>query len=328
VTGTEDRRPEEPAVDHLPDDRPVDQPPVGHPPEDRPPEDRPPEDLSPGNRTARFAWGAVVVILVAVVVLIVYALTDAPVTQLTVHRVTTSSSVMAEVAKVPLPVFDAIGGTAPGTQLVAPTVLSGQPPLKSAGKPEVLYVGAEYCPFCGAERWPLIVALSRFGRFSRLKNMQSAPLSVFPGIQTFSFVGATYTSPYLSFTGVELFSDALDSQGAYARIATLSPTQAAVVSRYGSPGGTSTGPPGPLPFVDVGNRLVTSTSAFSPALIVKEPQATIASGLTQPTDTITQAIVAAANQLTAGICASTGQMPASVCSTKGVRAAADSLGIG
>jgi hypothetical protein len=310
VTGTpEDRPAEEPAADHSPDDRP-------------------PDDLPHSNRTARFAWGAVAVILVGVVVLIVYALTDAPVTQLTVHRVTTSSSVMAEVAKVPLPVFDAVGGTAPGTQLVPPTVLTGQPPLKSVGKPEVLYVGAEYCPFCGAERWPLIVALSRFGRFSRLKNMQSAPLSVFPGIQTFSFVGATYTSRYVSFTGVELYSDALDAQGAFARIATLSPTQAAVVARYGSPGGSSSGPPGPLPFVDVGNRLVTSTSAFSPALLVKEPQATIASGLTQPADAITEAIVAAANQLTAGICASTGQVPASVCSTRGVRAAADSLGLG
>ncbi|HEX3980967.1 MAG TPA: DUF929 family protein [Acidimicrobiales bacterium] len=287
-----------------------------------------PDDRPHSNRTARFAWGAVVVILIGVVVLIVYALTDAPVTQLTVHRATASSTVMAELAKVPLSVFDAVGATAPDAQLVAPTVLTGQPPLKSAGKPEVLYVGAEYCPFCGAERWPLIVALSRFGRFSRLKNMQSAPLSVFPGIQTFSFVGATYTSPYVSFTGVELYSDALDAQGAFARIAHLSPTQSALEARYGTPSGSSGSPPGPLPFVDIGNRLVTSTSAFSPALIIKQPQAAIAGGLTQPSEPVTQAIVAAANQLTAGICASTGQRPAAVCSSKGVRDAADSLALG
>ncbi len=287
-----------------------------------------PDGPSNSNRTARFAWGAVVVILIGVVVLIVYALTDAPVTQLTVHRATASSTVMTELARVPAPVFDTVGASAPDAQLVAPTVLTGQAPLKAAGKPEVLYVGAEYCPFCGAERWPLIVALSRFGRFSRLKNMQSAPLSVFPGIQTFSFVGARYASRYVSFTGIELYSDALDAQGAFARIATLTPAQADLVARYGTPSGSSGSPPGPLPFVDVGNRLVTSTSAFSPALIVKEPQAAIAAGLDQPSDPVTQAIVAAANQLTAGICASTGQEPGSVCSSKGVRDAADSLDLG
>jgi hypothetical protein len=297
------------------------------------PAEEPMADPSPDarrntNRTARFAWGAVVVILIGVVVLIVYALTDAPVTQLTVHRVTASSTVMAELSKVPQPVFDAVGATAPDAQLVAPTVLTGQPPLRSSGKPEVLYVGAEYCPFCGAERWPLIVALSRFGRFSRLKNMQSAPLSAFPGIQTFSFVGSDYASRYVSFTGIELYSDALDAQGAFARIASLTPTQAALVARYGTPSGSSSSPPGPIPFVDVGNRLATSTSAFSPALIVKESQVTIAADLTQPGDAVTQAIVAAANQLTAGICASTGQQPGSVCSSKGVRGAADSLDLG
>ena len=93
----------------------------------------------------------------------------------------------------PAPVFDAIGVHRRPSQLVAPTVLSRPTAAEvSSGKPEVLFVGAEYCPFCGAERWPLIVALARFGHFSRLKNMQSAPLSVFPGIQSFSFVGATY----------------------------------------------------------------------------------------------------------------------------------------
>ena len=96
---------------------------------------------------------------------------------------------------------------------MAPTVLSHQPPLESAGKPEVLFVGADYCPFCAAERWPLIVALARFGHFTTLHNMQSAQLSVFPGIQTFSFVGTAYSSPYLTFSGVELYSDSIDADG-------------------------------------------------------------------------------------------------------------------
>ncbi len=36
------------------------------------------------------------------------------------------------------------------------------------GKPQFLYIGAEYCPYCAAQRWATIVALSRFGTFSKL----------------------------------------------------------------------------------------------------------------------------------------------------------------
>jgi len=280
----------------------------------------------PRNRTAQFAWGAVAVILVAVIALVTYALTDPPPTQQKVQRATTSSDVVAQLGKVPASVFDSIGATAPDTELVAPTVLSGQPPLQGGGKPAVLYVGAEYCPFCASERWPLIVALSRFGHFTGLKNMQSAPLSVFPGTQTFSFVGSSYSSRYLVFTGVELYSDAVDARGAFARITTLTPTQAQVVAHYGSRSG-ATATSGSYPFVDIGNRMVLSTSSFSPAMLVKQSQAAIAGALNQAQSPITQAVVASANQLTAGICAATGQLPTTVCASKGVRDAAAALGM-
>ncbi len=275
------------------------------------------------NRTAQFAWGAVAVILVAVIGLVTYALTDPPVTQETVRRTVASPDVVAQLAKVPTSVFDAVGGTAADTPLSPPSVVSGQPVLQAGGKPEVLFVGAEYCPFCAAERWPLIVALSRFGHFTGLKNMQSAQLSVFPGTQTFSFVGSTFTSRYLAFSGVELYSDAVDNRGSFSRIATLSPLQATVVARYGNHSG-----PGSYPFLDIANRMTASTSAFSPAVLAKQSQAAIAGGLTQADNPITQAVVASANQLTAGLCAATDQQPDSVCSSKGVRDAAVTLGMG
>ena len=87
-----------------------------------------------------------------------------------------------------------------------------------------------------------MVALSRFGHFATLTNMQSAALSVFPGIQSFSFVGATYASRYVTFTGVELYSNAVDSNGAYTRIATLTPAQSSLFDKYGSPGTTAGDP--------------------------------------------------------------------------------------
>jgi hypothetical protein len=272
------------------------------------------------NRTARFAWSAVVVILVAVIALVVYALTGPTTTDTGVRRVVTPTGVVAALAHVPASVSDAIGVTAPDTPLVAPTVLTGQLPLTAGGRPEVLYVGAEFCPFCGSERWPLIVALSRFGHFTGLRNMQSAQLSVYPGLQTFSFVHSAYASRYLSFVGVELYSTQVTAQGAFVRIATLTPAQSALVNRYGSRSGG-------LPFVDIDNRMTTTTSGYSPAVIAKQSQADIVSQLSQADSLTTQAIVASANYLTAGICAATGQQPATVCASRGVRAAATALGM-
>lgn len=77
------------------------------------------------------------------------------------------------------------------------------PALTADGKSKVLYVGAEFCPFCAAQRWPVVVALSRFGTWTGLGQTTSASDDVFPETATLSFHGAIYTSDYLSFTGVE-----------------------------------------------------------------------------------------------------------------------------
>jgi hypothetical protein len=165
------------------------------------------------------------------------------------------------------------------------------------------------------------VALSRFGRFTALNNMQSAQASVFPAVQTFTFVGARYSSRYVTFTGVELYSDSAGTDGAFTKIASLTAPQRAVVNRYAT--GTDSGT---YPFVDIDNLMVASTSGFSPAVIEGRSQDAIASALGQAGDPVGQAIVASANYLTAGICRSTDQQPGSVCSSSGVQAATRALG--
>ncbi|HEX8036257.1 MAG TPA: DUF929 family protein, partial [Ktedonobacterales bacterium] len=68
-----------------------------------------------------------------------------------VHRITTvSPSVIAAVGT---------GGLANPLSRVT----TAQPLRDPTGKPQILYIGAEYCPFCAAERWSLIVVLGRFG---------------------------------------------------------------------------------------------------------------------------------------------------------------------
>ena len=284
------------------------------------------------------AWGAIVVILLGVVGLVTYALTHVSTPATVTQTALTSPAVLTTLSTVPTATFDAVGVSVPGVELTAPRVLVGQPALTSGGRPEVLAIGAEFCPFCAAERWPLVVALARFGRFTVLHDATSATQSVFPGTPTFSFAGVRYVSRYLDFGGVELYSDQIGADGTFIRIATLTPSQAARVAHDSGDVGGGAGE-GTAPFVDIGGRLVTTTSAFSPALLAGQSQAQIAGDVARPAVAASTssagtappptgpAIVAAANQLSAGICAVTGQQPAPVCRSKGVRAGDEALGL-
>lgn len=289
-------------------------------------------DAGPG-RSARWAWGAVAVILLGAAGLVTYALTHGSTAATTAQTAVTAPGILASVSTVPASTFDEVGASVPGAVLTPPQLLADPGSLTAGGKPEVLFVGAEYCPFCAAERWPLILALSRFGRFTVLHDASSADQSVFPGTATFSFVGNRYSSPYLTFTGIELYSDQPGADGSFTPLAHLTPAQAYLVARYSFADATTAGT---SPFVDVGGRMVTTTSGFSPALLAGQSQAQIASELAKPTasgSTSTStpapptgaAIIAAANQLSVGICAATGGQPVAVCHSKGVRAAEQSL---
>jgi len=57
-------------------------------------------------------------------------------------------------------------------------------PLTSSGKPEALYIGAEFCPYCALQQWRLGVALSRFGAFSKLRTVHSSSIDLYPNTPT------------------------------------------------------------------------------------------------------------------------------------------------
>jgi hypothetical protein len=120
-----------------------------------------------------------------------------------------------------------------GTASAKPTTITA-PALTTGGKPEVLYIGAEYCPYCAAERWAVVVALSRFGAFSGLGETASSPSDVFPNTSTLTFHGASYASNYLTFTGKEIQGNQVVN-GKYAPLDTLSSAQQALFDKYDAP---------------------------------------------------------------------------------------------
>jgi hypothetical protein len=196
----------------------------------------------------------------------------------------------------------------------------------------MLYYGAEYCPFCAAERWAMTAALSRFGTWSGLKTTASSHTDVFPATNTFSYHGATLTSPYITFSGIEQYSN-VPSSAASGFTTLQNPTQEelAILTKYSSskynPNATSQNGIS-FPFVDINNVAIISGASYSPGVLAGQSWSDIANGLSNPANPATQAIVATANYMSAAICASTKGAPASVCQSPGVQAATRALKLG
>ncbi len=280
-----------------------------------------------------FTWGAVALVLVAVIGLVIVKIVSA--TRSTAPSGPQPQPLPAAVAQqithVPLSVFDAVRVDSPTAAVTRPVAVGSQVTLEYRGKPGIFFLGDEFCPYCAAERWALAVALSRFGTLTGLRTMQSSSTDVFPSTQTLTFSAATFTSRYVAFTARELYSADQDSTGTgYAELQHLTAGQSTLVKRYDATAargdGTGTGPL--LPFVDIGNEFVVSGASFSPSVLQGSSRSEIAADLDNPGDQVTQAIIASANELSAAICAVDGQQPARVCTSSGVTTAAAALGRG
>ena len=275
---------------------------------------------------ALVTWMFVLLVLLIVVALLVLKVTRGS-TTLQLPPVTRAAlAVVNEATSVPAASFDAAG--APDPRGPAPKVLSGEPPLVVAGLPDVVFVGGEFCPYCAAERWALVVALGRFGTFSHLSATSSSSYEVFAGTPTFSFDRAIYRSRYVSFSPTEVYAEApsVDAPAGFPPLDKLPSFEQRLMKRYGSPPFSSQ--PGVLPFVDVANRLLESGAAigFSPGLLQGSSMSQIAGMLSDPKSKV-HVVLGAANELTAAICSATGQRPMKVCDNAGVREAGAALGL-
>jgi hypothetical protein len=186
------------------------------------------------------------------------------------------------------------------------------PALTENGKPEIIYIGAEYCPYCATERWPMVIALSRFGTFSNLGVTHSASGDVYPSTQTFSFHGATYTSDYLVFHGVETASNVV-SGNSYKTLDTPTATEQQILSTYNAPPYVAANSAGAIPFVDFGGKYLISGSTYSPQVLQGKTADQIADALNDPSSDIYKGVMGAANTIIAAICNLTGNLPANVC---------------
>ncbi|WP_020393301.1 DUF929 family protein [Kribbella catacumbae] len=229
------------------------------------------------------------------------------------------TSLISMLAGIPPETFAAVGSD--GVQ-AAPSAITA-PALTAGGKPKVLYVGAEFCPYCAAERWPVTVALSRFGTFSNLGTTHSASADVYPNTATLSFHGASYTSKYLAFTGVETTTNE-EVNGRYAPLDTLTAEDQKTFDTFNQPPYVKSG--GSIPFIDLGGKYVSAGATYTPEVLAGKTQSEIANALKDPANPIAKAVDGSANVYTAALCQLTKNQPAAVCSTDVVKAAAGKLG--
>jgi uncharacterized protein DUF929 len=182
--------------------------------------------------------------------------------------------------------------------------------LTSANKPEMLYIGAEFCPYCAAMRWSMAVALSRFGTFGPFTGIHSSSTDVYPSTPSVTFRNQQYSSPYLTFTPIE--HQKVNSKP----LQPVSKAQQALWAKYDT---NSQGQVG-YPFIDFGNKTVITGPLFSPQVLHGLTWAQVASKLHNPNDPVAQNVNAAANYITAAICKMTGGKPGSVCTAPQVKA--------
>jgi hypothetical protein len=233
-----------------------------------------------------------------------------------------TEEVIDAVTAVPLVALDAVGA---GQGINPPAAIpTGDPAVTSDGKPEILYIGAEYCPFCASQRWPLVVALSRFGTFSGLGLTTSSASDVYPSTPTLAFHGSTYSSDLIAFVPVETETNQPAASGVgYEPLESLTAEQLKLMQTYDVPPYTSQA--GSIPFVLIGNRFVITGSSYPPDVLQGRTWQQIASALSDPSSPIAKQVLAAANMLTATICQLTDQQPSNVCTSSGVSSATGSL---
>jgi len=268
------------------------------------------------QRRRLFITGGSVLAVIAIVVafIVVKSMSSTATPPSSAARTPLPASVAKNITGVPASALAAVGKGSVITSSPPVTKVTG-PLLTSNGKPEMLYIGAEYCPYCAAMRWSMAVALSRFGTLSTpLHGIHSASNDAFPNTATLTFYKSGYNSKYLTFTPVENLT--VD------RSLLQSPTaqQNQIWARY-EPDAAQRG----YPFIDIGNKYVIKGPIYDPGVLKGLTWSQIAAAMQNPSSPVAQGVLGAANYITAAICKTTNNQPASVCAAPSIKAVAGGL---
>jgi len=277
------------------------------------------------GKSGLIGWPAVAAVLLVVGVIVVVSLTGSSDSSSNYKFEKAPASVVGPVTSVPLSSFNSATSApnVPGAPLL-PT--KGQEVLKVKNPvghtlPYVYYDGSEHCPYCAAQRWAIVAALSRFGTFSNLGITTSSAIDSYPSTNTLTFWKAKYVSDYITFGSTENLTNIVQGNS-YVPLQKRSAFNTKLVNKYDNPPFVPDQLKGGWPYMDFANQVISPGPTYSPSYLQGMTWQEIADSLKHPESPVAQQILTAANYLSASVCAIDGQQPASVCTSTGVRAAA------
>jgi thiol-disulfide isomerase/thioredoxin len=184
---------------------------------------------------------------------------------------------------------------------------SGTALLTVDGKPEILFMGAEWCPYCAAERWSLLMALSKFGTFGPLRGTTSSSSDTNASTPTFSFYNADYKSKYISFVPVE------EETATEAKLQAPTAAQTALFDKWDAPPYVSAQQAGAIPFIYFDGKYLLIGAQYDASPIAGMPFTSAVPYMTSGANATSTGAEASAGYVVGDICALTHDQPASVC---------------
>ena len=254
---------------------------------------------TPGRRARRRARSRRLLVPVVLVGIVAAVIVGFVASSLTSGSTTTAgegaapTAVVNEVTGVPLKVLAQVGESRQATALQP--VRDGSP-LNIDGKTGIVFVSEETCPFCAAERWPVVIALSHFGTWHHLGATTSSSTDVYPNTATFSFRRATFDSPDLALRTTELANNA----GRPLQPVTALDTE--LINHYDVPPYVNgADQSGAVPFLDIDNHEVLAGAQYNPQILAGLSMSQIAAQLDIPASPVAMAIDESAGALIAAI---------------------------
>lgn len=135
-------------------------------------------------------------------------------------------------------------------------------PLFTNNKLTIVYVGAEFCPYCAMERWAIVMALEQYGNFSNLSQITSSE----DNVPTYTFVGSTFTSSKIDFQPAEIENNGYPNPSS---LQSMNNIQSQLFNKYSKQGY--------FPFLCIGGKIyqVGAGASFSLGSFSKQSPSTV-----------------------------------------------------
>ncbi len=183
--------------------------------------------------------------------------------------------------------------------------VTDEPLKKPSGKSLVFFMGAGFCPFCAAERWAVVNALSNFGRWEGLVETTSADHDEkYLSIPTVSFARAKYESAYVEFIGRET------ADRNFEPLQELGEKDNEILDTFN--------PDQTIPFLLIDGQFMQVGAGYSPQILEGKDHAMVGAELANPSSPVGKAMKIEIDNITALICKSIAGK-AAVCNSENIK---------